>query len=136
MTKDVVYATEPGLDPDEFIDAIARSGLKNRPVRDSHRIQRMIDGADIMLTARDGERTLVGIARSMTDHSFCCYLSDLAVDKAWQGRGIGRALIARTRTEAGPEAKLILLSAPGAMSYYAHIGMDKPDSAFVIYSER
>ena len=36
--------------------------------------------ADIIVTAR-ADGLLVGISRAITDHSFCTYLSDLAVDR-------------------------------------------------------
>ena len=137
MTEAFTIAAEPGLDPDEFVAVLNASGLgARRPVRDLNRMQRMIEHAGLMLVARDGDGTAVGVARSITDFSFCCYLSDLAVDKAWQGRGVGRALIERTRDTAGPECTLILLSAPGAMTYYTQvgpsIGLEKPDTAFIV----
>jgi len=49
----------------------------------------MIDHADLTITAWDGSK-LVGIARAITDYSYCCYLSDLAVDRAYQNLGIGK----------------------------------------------
>ena len=136
MSDTIVHAQEPGLDPDDFIALLQAAGLAGRPVRDPHRIQRMIEGADILLTARDGTGALVGIARSVTDFSYCCYLSDLAVDLAWQGRGIGRELIRRTHDLAGTECNLVLLSAPDAMSYYPHAGLNKADNAFALDRER
>ena len=64
---------------------------------------------------RDGR--LVGFARSLTDFCFCCYLSDLAVDKACQGQGIGKRLIEETRTAAGgAQTTTLLLSAPTAIT--------------------
>nr|WP_084427875.1 GNAT family N-acetyltransferase [Roseimaritima ulvae] len=51
------------------------------------------------------------------------YLSDLAVDVAQQGQGIGRELVRLTHEEAGLDTRLILLAAPAAASYYPHIGM-------------
>ena len=33
----------------------------------------------------DGEQ-LVGVARSVTDFAYCCYLSDLAVDEQYQNK--------------------------------------------------
>lgn len=132
MTSGAALALEPGLDPDEFIDVLMRSGLaERRPVRDPHRIQRMIEGADIVLTARAPDGLLIGISRAITDGAFCCYLSDLAVDKAWQGQGVGKALIDRTHAEAGSETKLILTAAPGAETFYEHIGMDRHRAAFL-----
>ncbi|KKO65383.1 Acetyltransferase (GNAT) family protein [Janthinobacterium sp. KBS0711] len=78
----------------------------------------------------DGE--LVGLARSLTDHAYCCYLSDLAVDKQYQGLGIGKELVKRTQAIIGDEVSLILLSAPDAMSYYPTLGFEPAGNAFVI----
>ncbi len=134
---DITYGEEPGLDPDEFIDVLRRSTLgERRPINDPHRIQRMVMEADIMLCARDGAGLLVGISRAITDFSYCCYLSDLAVDEALQGQGIGKELIRRTHEIAGPQSMLLLLSAPKPMTYYPHIGMEKADNAFIIHRKR
>lgn len=132
----MIYGVEPGLDPDEFIDLLKRSGLaERRPVRDEHRIGRMLANSSLIVTARrDG--LLVGVARSVTDFSYCCYLSDLAVDRACQKRGVGRALIARTQAEAGPEAMLILIAAPAADGYYAHIGMERIERGWSLPRKR
>ena len=91
-----VYAREDYLGADEYIDVVRKSGL-NRPIEDRGRVERMLAHANLIVTARqDGK--LVGFARSLTDFCFCCYLSDLAVDKACQGQGIGKRLIEETRT--------------------------------------
>lgn len=129
----VRYSNEPDLTVDAFIDVLRRSTLaERRPVADRARIARMLAHADITLCARDDTGLLVGVSRALTDYAYCCYLSDLAVDRAWQGAGIGRALIRRTHEIAGPQATLVLLSAPGAMSYYPHVGMSKSENAFII----
>ncbi|WP_240039815.1 GNAT family N-acetyltransferase, partial [Aeromonas salmonicida] len=55
----------------------------------------MLEHADLLVTAWSGEE-LVGVARSVTDFHYCCYLSDLAVADEMQTRGIGKALIRHT----------------------------------------
>ena len=35
---------------------------------------------------------VVGVSRAITDFAFCTYLSDLAVDAAYQRQGIGKRL--------------------------------------------
>lgn len=132
----VEYALEPDLPAQEFIDVLERSTLgERRPVAEPERIAGMIREADIVLTAR-AEGKLVGISRALTDRHFCTYLSDLAVDVAFQSRGIGRELIRRTHEIAGPETMLVLLAAPKAQSYYPHIGMSRHESCWVIPRER
>lgn len=133
---DIVYAEEPGLGVDEFVDVLRRSTLADRrPVDQRDRIGRMLRQADIVLTARVGGR-LVGVSRAITDFAYCCYLSDLAVDAACQRRGIGRELIRRTHAAAGPETVLLLLSAPAAMDYYRHIGLKAVANGWTIDRER
>ena len=129
----VTYGNEPDLPVDAFIDVLRRSTLASRrPVGDRTRIARMLAHADITLCARDAQGVLVGVSRALTDYAYCCYLSDLAVDRAWQGAGIGRELIRRTHEIAGPQSMLLLLSAPAAMTYYPHVGMTKSENAFIV----
>jgi GNAT superfamily N-acetyltransferase len=126
------FQLEPNLASDEFIDVLRRSTLaKRRPVDDAERIRRMIDEADIVLTARV-EGLLVGVSRALTDYSYCTYLSDLAVDEAFHGQGIGRELISRTHEAAGLQTMLILLAAPKSRSYYPHIGMQQHESCWFV----
>jgi GNAT superfamily N-acetyltransferase len=136
----IVYARETALSAAEFVDVLRRSTLaERRPVDDPRRIALMLRHGNLVVTARDGGRDgglLVGVSRALTDFAFCCYLSDLAVDTAYQGRGIGRRLIEETRRAAGPDSMCLLLSAPGAMSYYPHIGMPKADNAFLYPRQR
>ena len=126
----IVYAREDFLGADEFIDVCRTSGL-NRPIEDRGRIERMLAHANLIITARQDGR-LVGFARSLTDFCFCCYLSDLAVDPACQGHGVGRRLIEETRKAAGGETTTtLLLSAPTAMTFYQGIKMPHADNCFL-----
>lgn len=128
----VTYQQEPTLAAAEMLDLLERSTLaERRPVDEAGTIEKMIENADILLTARVEER-LVGLSRAITDFSYCTYLSDLAVDRAYQRRGIGRELLQRTHVAAGLNTTLILLSAPKAESYYPHIGMTRHDSCWII----
>ena len=129
---DVAYSLEPHLQPDEFVDVLVRSTLgERRPVDRPDVVQAMLRHADIIATARV-EGLLVGVSRAITDFSYCTYLSDLAVDEAFQKKGIGRELIRRTHEAAGLTTSLILLSAPKAQTYYPHIGMQRHDSCWYI----
>lgn len=103
---------------------------ERRPVEDTERFTGMLRNANLVVTARIGER-LVGISRALTDGQYATYLSDLAVDVEFQRRGIGRDLIRVTR-EAAPRARIILLSAPAATGYYPHIGFTRHESAWVL----
>ncbi len=121
--EEVVYAQEPDLRVLEFQRVLIDSGLGlRRPVKDLPRLERMLGGSDLIVTARR-KGVLLGVARSVTDHAYCCYLADLAVTKSAQRSGIGRRLLEQTRTDLGPEVSLILSSAPDAVDFYKRIGL-------------
>ena len=126
----VEYRHNYPLDPLDVVRVFDQSGIK-RPTGDLPRIARMFSAPSLLLSAWVGHE-LVGLARSLTDHAYCCYLSDLAVDKKYQGAGIGRELIRRTQAIIGDQVSLILLSAPDAMSYYPSVGFEQAGNAFVI----
>jgi predicted N-acetyltransferase YhbS len=127
----IIYKVESSLEPSEFIDVLKRSTLgERRPIDDFERIKKMCENANLIITARlDGK--LIGIARSITDFVYCTYLSDLAVDKEYQKKGLGKKLIEKTKKQA-PLATLILLSAPAAVDYYPKIGMKKHNHCFIL----
>lgn len=128
---DIVYRTDPDLSAAAFIDVLRRSGLaERRPVDDAARIETMLRNADLIVTATIAGQ-LVGVARSVTDFVYCCYCSDLAVDRAVQGRGVGRELLRRTRAAVQPGALCLLLSAPGAVGFYETAGLEKHDRCFI-----
>lgn len=132
----ITYSLEPELSAEEFRAVLIASTLgERRPVNDLQRLDRMLRQADLVVTARDGRR-LVGISRAITDFSYCCYLSDLAVDVAYQRQGIGKRLIAETHKSAGELSKLILVAAPAAESYYPRIGMQPQHSCWTLPRQR
>ena len=135
MTRSQVeYRHNHPLDPLDVVRVFDKSGIK-RPTTDLPRIARMFAAPSLTLSAWIDGR-LVGLARSLTDHAYCCYLSDLAVDKDHQGLGIGGELVRRTQAVIGEEVSLILLSAPGAMSYYPTLGFELASNAYVIRRKR
>ena len=60
----------------EFVDLLRRSTLADRrPVDDEKCVKGMLDYSDLLCTAWDGDK-LVGVARSVTDFEYCCYLAE------------------------------------------------------------
>jgi predicted N-acetyltransferase YhbS len=74
----------------------------------------------------------VGVSRAITDFAYCCYLSDLAVDVAYQNQRVGRRLIEETQRAAGERALLMLIAAPAAEGYYPKIGMQQIKSGWLL----
>lgn len=130
----IQYQVNAELSVADVIRVFNASGIV-RPTQDAARIEHMFAQANLVVSAWH-EGRLVGVARGLTDYSYCCYLSDLAVDKAYQRQGIGGALLEQVRQVLGPEVSLILLSAPEAMDYYPKVGFVHADNAFLIKRAR
>ena len=128
----IIYRSNIRISVDQFIDVLKRSTLSaRRPVDNRERIEKMLQYGNIIITAWQGD-LLVGVSRALADFSFCCYLSDLAVDEAFQKQGIGKELIRLTHEAAGKNSSLVLLAAPEAVGYYPKIGMEQFGECFII----
>lgn len=126
------FDSEQSISEQQFVDLLRRSTLAaRRPVADSRCIQAMLRHANLICTAWEAQ-VLVGVARSLTDFEYCCYLSDLAVDVDYQRRGIGRRLVELTRSKLGRRAKIVLLAAPQAATYYPRLGFAAHPSAWIL----
>lgn len=129
----IIYAQEPNLGVFEFRRVLVEAGLGAiRPVGDEPRLEKMLSSADIIMTARLDQpgRPLVGVARCITDFSWSCYLSELAVTPNAQGLGIGKGLLDELRWQLGPSVSLVLASVPGAVAFYEKVGMARVPDAF------
>jgi ribosomal protein S18 acetylase RimI-like enzyme len=126
----IEYRRDHPIAPAEIARLLDASGIV-RPTQDVARIGRMYSQSSFVISAWDDGR-LVGLCRGLTDFSYTCYLSDLAVDRSHQRRGIGRELVRRSRDLIGENVALLLLSAPEAMEYYPKLGFDNVPNAFFI----
>jgi GNAT superfamily N-acetyltransferase len=130
MLFEISYVESPAITTTELAALFRSSGI-NRPVDDLPRLEKMLAHANLVIGAYVEER-LVGIARALTDFSYCCYLSDLAVAKEYQHHGIGRELMRRVKQRVGDQSMLLLLSAPEAMAYYPKVGLEKVENGWII----
>jgi len=130
----ISYKVNTKIEPHQLAKLFKDSGIR-RPIDDLNRLKKMIENANLLVTAWDGDK-LVGAARALTDYSYCCYLSDLAVQKEYQNNGIGHDLINEVEKLIGEECTLILLAAPDVMDYYPKLGFEKTDNAFIIPRKR
>lgn len=126
----ITYQQEADLHADAFADLLLRSGLALRRPSDLARLDAMLRGAQLVLTARDGDH-LIGLARSITDFAYCLYCSDLCVDAGYQGQRIGKTLLEHTASAAPSVRTCLLLSAPGAVGFYEQAGFQRHGNAFI-----
>lgn len=134
MTID--YKVNVPVTVEQFLSILGESSLgERRPVDDYECVKGMITNSNLIVTAWDNGK-LVGIARSVTDFHYACYLSDLAVHKEYQKGGVGKKLQVLTQEQLGSKCKLILISAPDANTYYKHIGFTNNERCWVLGREQ
>ena len=117
----ISYQVELSIELIEFQSILEDSGLSaRRPMEDPLLLERMIKGANLLITARS-EGQLVGFLRGLSDFCYRSFIADLAVAHSYQRKGIGRQLIQEARNQA-PDARLILFSAEDALPFYEKLG--------------
>ena len=132
--KNITYKINEPITEQQFIALLNETSLgERRPLADKERVAAMLEHSNLLVTAW-AEDKLVGVARSLTDFSFCCYLSDLAVSDRIQKSGIGKALISKTAGQLHPQCRVILLAAPLAVAYYPKIGFEQHPSAWTLFA--
>jgi GNAT superfamily N-acetyltransferase len=130
MSRPITYSEQRTITVEQFRELLITSTLgERRPVDEPERLDAMLKHATLLVTAWDGD-LLVGVSRCLCDFAFANYCSDLAVRQSHQKLGIGRELL-RLSLDAGG-CKLILLSAPKAVTYYPHIGLTQHPSAWTL----
>ncbi|MGH2667475.1 hypothetical protein [Flavobacterium sp.] len=85
----IIYKTEIIPEIEEIIDLYDFSDyfpIDNK--EDIERIKKMHNNANIIVTAWDKDK-LVGLARSISDFCYCCYLSDLCVRNEYKKKVLG-----------------------------------------------
>ena len=126
------YRNDYILSVKEFKKILNESTLgERRPIDNMLILEKMLKNCDIMVSAWDSNK-IVGVARSISDFGFCTYISDLAVHKDYQRKGIGKELIKETKKLIERNSLIFLVSAPGANDYYPRIGFQKLERAWYL----
>ncbi len=130
--ESIDYKINETITTEQFITLLNESTLgERRPIDDIDCMQGMITNSNLIVSAWQDDK-LIGIARSLTDFHYACYLSDLAVSKDYQRSGIGKQLQILTQEQLGPRCKIILLAAPAANEYYQHIGFSHNPRCWIL----
>lgn len=91
--------------------------------KDPENLQRALEGSSTLVAAHDG-KTLVGLARVVSDGASICYLQDILVLPSHHRSGIGRALAERA-LEQYPHVRqkvLITDNEPQQKAFYEALG--------------
>lgn len=132
-TMNISYVINHDVKPAELATLFENSSIR-RP-KDIDRISKMITNANLIIAAREG-RKLVCVLRALTDFSYSCYVSDLAVDRKYQSKGIGKELLQIACKTLGNNVMILLLSSPEADSFYPHVGFEKAQNAWFLPREK
>lgn len=127
----VVYAQEQSLSAEDYVSVLAGTTMEHkRPLPNLARIDRMLRGANLIVTARENG-TILGLARCLSDGAWIAYCAELTVKAEAQGRGIGAGILAKVRDIIGPGVSLLLISEPEAVGFYERVGMVPMPRAYV-----
>lgn len=122
---------EERLSAEEYIDFLKRTDLGSQYPKERfrERIEKLVQNASISLAARNEEGKIVGILFGLTDFCYWLYVTDLGVDRDYEGRGIGTKLMRAAHELAGGEKDiaLYLVANEKAVPFYQKLGMTFAD---------
>ena len=126
-----VIIREERLSSEEYIDFLKRTDLGSQYPKErfDERIKKLVDNASVSLVARNDNNTVVGVLFGLTDFAYWLYITDLGVDRAYEGQRIGKRLMKTAHTVAGGEKDIAvyLVANENAIPFYEKLGMKKAD---------
>jgi len=124
-----VSILEERISAEEYIDFLKRTDLGSQYPKErfSERIEKLVKTVSISLVARNECGTVVGVLFGLTDFAYWLYITDLGVDRAYIGQGIGRQLMNTAHEIAGGEKDIAvyLIANENATGFYEKLGMKK-----------
>ena len=118
------------LTAEEYIDFLKRSDLGSQYPKERfrERIGKLVRNVPISLVARDEEK-IIGVIFGITDFAYWLFVTDLGVDRDYEGQGIGTRLIRAAHALAGGEKDIAvyLVANENAIPFYEKLGMEKTD---------
>lgn len=123
--------TQQRLTADEYIDFLKRSDLGSQYPKERfiERIEQLVNNASISLVAKNEKGCVVGVLFGLTDYAYWLFITDLGVDRDYEGRGIGSRLVKQAHEMAGGEKDIAvyLIANEKAIPFYEKLGMRKAD---------
>ncbi len=89
----------------------------------------MVSSASISLVARNEEGQIVGVLFGLTDFAYWLYITDLGVDRKYEGHRIGTRLMKMAHTVARGEKDIAvyLVANSDAVPFYEKLGMKRSE---------
>lgn len=122
---------EERISSKDYIEFLKRTELGSQYPKErfEERIARLVTTASLSLVARNEAGAVVGVLFGLTDYAYWLYVTDLGVDRAYQGQGIGRRLMKMAHERAGGEKDIAvyLIANENAVPFYEKLGMKRAD---------
>lgn len=129
--REKVEIKEERITAEEYIDFLKRTDLGSQYPKErfAERIARLVDRVSISLVARNRAGLIVGVLFGLTDYAYWLYVTDLGVDRDYEGQGIGTQLMKTAHTIAGGEKNIAvyLIANEKAVPFYEKLGMKRAD---------
>ena len=117
------FADDEVVPIQELVDLYTEVGWI-RYAADPDGLARAVDRSTYVVTARDGDGTLIGLARCLSDDVSVMYLQDVLVRPTSQRQGIGSILAQRCLDRFGHVRQKVLVTddEPGQAAFYQALG--------------
>lgn len=124
-----IQILEERISAEEYIDFLKRTDLGSQYPKErfDERIAKLVTTVSISLVARNENGVIVGVLFGLSDFAYWLYVTDLGVDRAYTGRGIGSRLMKTAHEIAGGEKDIAvyLIANENAIPFYEKLGMKK-----------
>lgn len=122
---------EERISSKEYIEFLKRTDLGSQYPKErfEERISKLVNNVSISLVGRNKDNLIVGVLFGLTDYAYWLYVTDLGVDRDYEGQGIGRQLMKLAHERAGGEKDIAvyLIANENAIPFYEKLGMTKAD---------
>lgn len=124
-----VKIKEERVSAEEYIDFLKRTDLGSQYPKErfEERIRKLVNNTSISLIARNENGLIIGVLFGLTDYAYWLYVTDLGVDRDYEGQGIGTQLMKAAHKKAGGEKNIAvyLIANENAIPFYEKLGMEK-----------
>ncbi len=127
--REEIKIREERISAEEYVQFLKRTDLGSQYPKErfEERISKLVNNVTMSLVARNESGLAVGVLFGLTDYAYWLYVTDLGVDRDYEGQGIGRRLMKAAHEKAGGErdVAVYLIANENAIPFYEKLGMKK-----------